>query len=65
MHVATVSTREGVELVRAAKAGSSGSRLVSAHHLLLDDGCLRGFDTDYKVMPPSATRRTSRPCGKA
>ncbi|MCB9201320.1 MAG: dihydroorotase [Flavobacteriales bacterium] len=53
MHVATVSTREGVELVRAAKARKLRiSASVSAHHLLLDDGCLRGFDTDYKVMPP-------------
>ncbi|MBK6410938.1 MAG: hypothetical protein IPF78_14835 [Flavobacteriales bacterium] len=25
---------------------------MAAHHLLLDDGCLRGFDTNYKVMPP-------------
>ena len=53
MHVATVSTSEGVELVRAAKARKLRiTASVSAHHLLLDDGCLRGFDTDYKVMPP-------------
>ena len=53
MHVSTVSTREGVELVRAAKARKLRiTASVSAHHLLLDDGCLRGFDTDYKVMPP-------------
>lgn len=53
LHVATVSTAEGVELVRAAKARKLRiSASVAAHHLLLDDGCLRGFDTLYKVMPP-------------
>ncbi len=53
MHVATVSTAEGVELVRQAKAKKLRvSASVAAHHLLLDDGCLRGFDTNYKVMPP-------------
>lgn len=53
MHVATVSTSEGVELIRRAKARKLRvSASVAAHHLLLDDGCLRGFDTDFKVMPP-------------
>lgn len=53
MHVATVSTAESVELIRQAKAKKSRvSASVAAHNLLLDDGCLRGFDTNYKVMPP-------------
>lgn len=53
MHVATVSTAESVELIRKAKAKKSRvSASVAAHNLLLDDGCLRGFDTNYKVMPP-------------
>lgn len=53
MHVAVVSTAEGVELVRQAKAKKLHvTASVAAHHLLLDDGCLRGFDTHYKVMPP-------------
>jgi dihydroorotase len=25
---------------------------VAVHNLLLDDGCLRGFETCYKVLPP-------------
>ncbi|MBK6884095.1 MAG: hypothetical protein IPH05_14360 [Flavobacteriales bacterium] len=25
---------------------------MAAHNLLLDDGCLRGFETCYKVLPP-------------
>jgi dihydroorotase len=53
LHVATVSTAQGVELLRQAKARKLRvTASVAAHHLLLDDGCLRGFDTHYKVMPP-------------
>ncbi|MCB0790500.1 MAG: dihydroorotase [Flavobacteriales bacterium] len=53
MHVATISTAESVDLVRSAKAkGLAITASVAAHNLLLDDGCLRGFDTFYKVMPP-------------
>ena len=53
MHVATVSTAESVELIRQAKAKKLRvSASVAAHNLLLDDGCLRGFDTAYKVLPP-------------
>ncbi|HOZ40576.1 MAG TPA: dihydroorotase [Flavobacteriales bacterium] len=53
LHVVTVSTAEGVALVRDAKArGLKVTASVAAHHLLLDDGCLRGFETCYKVWPP-------------
>ena len=53
MHVATISTAESVELIRQAKAKKLRvTASVAAHNLLLDDGCLRGFDTLYKVMPP-------------
>lgn len=53
MHVSTVSTAEGVALVRKAKLdGLAITAAVAAHHLLLDDGCLRGFDPLYKVLPP-------------
>ena len=53
LHVATISTARSVELIRQAKkAKLDVTASVAAHHLLLDDGCLRGFDTNYKVMPP-------------
>ncbi|HQV39900.1 MAG: dihydroorotase [Flavobacteriales bacterium] len=53
LHVDVVSTAEEVELIRRAKAKKLNvTASVAAHHLLLDDGCLRGFDTNYKVMPP-------------
>lgn len=58
MHVATVSTAEGVELIRQAKARKLRvTASVAAYNLLLDDGCLRGFDTHYKVMPPLRDQR--------
>jgi dihydroorotase len=53
LHTATISTAESVEMIREAKARKlKVSCSVAAHNLLLDDGCLRGFETCYKVMPP-------------
>jgi len=53
LHAATVSTAGSVELIRQAKARKLRvTASVAAHNLLLDDGCLRGFETCYKVMPP-------------
>jgi dihydroorotase len=53
LHVATLSTAEGVELVRQAKQRKLNvTASVAVHNLLLDDGCLRGFETRYKVLPP-------------
>jgi dihydroorotase len=53
LHVATISTAESVELVRNAKARKLHvTASVAVHNLLLDDGCLRRFETCYKVLPP-------------
>ena len=53
LHIATVSTAESVALIREAKTRKLNvTASVAAHNLLLDDGCLRSFDTLYKVMPP-------------
>lgn len=58
LHFATVSTAEGVQLIREAKAKKLRvTASVAAHNLLLDDGCLREFDTNYKVMPPLRSQR--------
>lgn len=52
-HVAHVSTRGAVELVRAAKqAGQRVTTEVCPHHLLLTDEACGGFDTNYKMKPP-------------
>jgi len=57
LHVATISTAESVELIRQAKAKKLHvTASVAAHNLLLDDGCLRGFETCYKVLPPLRDR---------
>ena len=57
LHVATISTAGSVELIRAAKEKKlKVTCSVAAHNLLLDDGCLRGFDTNYKVLPPLRDR---------
>lgn len=48
-----LSSAAGVEEVRRAKAaGLRVSATVSAHHLLLSDEALTGFDTRAKMLPP-------------
>jgi dihydroorotase len=56
LHVLSVSTAGGVELIRRAKA--AGVRVtadVTPHHLLLTDKSLRSFDSNYKTNPPLRT----------
>lgn len=53
MHVAHISSKYAVELVRAAKArGLNVTAEVTAHHLSLTDEELRGYRTECKVAPP-------------
>lgn len=53
LHAATISTAQAVELIRKAKARKLRiTASVAAHHLLLDDACLSGFESCYKVLPP-------------
>lgn len=53
LHVATISTAGSVDLIRQAKSRKLRvTTSVAAHNLLLDDGCLRGFESAYKVLPP-------------
>jgi dihydroorotase len=52
-HVAHVSTRGAVRLVREAKSrGVAVTAEVTPHHLLLTDAALLGYDTACKVNPP-------------
>ena len=56
-HVAHVSTRETVELVRKAKQeGLSVTCEVTPHHFTLTDDAVRGFDTSTKMNPPLRIR---------
>lgn len=52
-HAMHVTTAEGVEVIRWAKArGINVTAEATPHHLLLTDEELQGYDTTYKVNPP-------------
>lgn len=56
LHVCHVSTAEGVEVIRWAKArGIQVTAEVTPHHLLLTTSELAGYDTTFKVNPPLRT----------
>ncbi len=56
IHFSTVSTTRSVELIREAKRkGIEVTCDVAAHHLVLTDEALLGFDSQYKVKPPLRT----------
>jgi len=53
IHIAHVSTKGAVDIIRAAKArGVKVTAEVTPHHLTLTDAALAGFDTATKVNPP-------------
>lgn len=53
IHFAHVSTAGSVDLVRKAKEKKLNiTAEVTPHHLVLDDGYLEGYDSNYKVNPP-------------
>jgi dihydroorotase len=57
LHLAHVSARETVEVVRAAKkSGTAVTAEATPHHLTLTDECLRGYDSRFKVNPPLRAR---------
>jgi dihydroorotase len=53
VHFSGISTREGVEVIRMAKAMDLPiTAEVYVYHLLLDDSSLNDFNSNYKVKPP-------------
>jgi len=53
LHIPTLSTAEGVALIRQAKKEKIDvSCSVAIHNLVMTDDELDGFDTRYKLMPP-------------
>ena len=57
LHFTTISTAQAVEQIRRAKAkGLKVTCDVAAHHLVLTDDALLGFDSLYKVKPPLRTQ---------
>lgn len=56
LHIAHVSTKGSVELIRQAKAeGVKITAEVTPHNLSLTDDMVNGFDTNTKVYPPLRT----------
>lgn len=57
LHVAHVSTKGSVELVRQAKArGVKVTCEATPHHFTLTDEAVRGYNTNAKMNPPLRTR---------
>ena len=57
IHFTTISTSRSVDLIREAKQkGVQVTCDVAAHHLVLTDDELKGFDSLYKVKPPLRTQ---------
>lgn len=57
VHIAHISTKGAVELVRQAKArGVKVTAEVTPHHFTLTDDMLVSYDTHYKMNPPLRTR---------
>jgi dihydroorotase len=55
-----MSSARGVELIRWARdKGLPVTGEASPHHLLLNDECLRGFDSNYKMSPPLREKKDS------
>ncbi len=57
IHIAHISTKRSVQLVREAK--SRGIRVtseVTPHHFTLTDDLLKTYDTNYKMSPPLRTQ---------
>jgi len=56
LHVAHVSTRGSVQIVRAAKArGVKVTAEATPHHFTLTEEAVRGYNTDAKMNPPLRT----------
>lgn len=57
IHFTTISTAHAVELIKQAKKkGIKVTCDVAAHHLVLTEDALIGFDSNYKVKPPLRTK---------
>ena len=63
VHIAHISTKNAVELVRQAKKrGVQVTAEVTPQHLILTDEALRTFETRYKVNPPIRSEEHRAAC---
>ena len=61
MHIASVSTAEGVQSIRDAKArGLNLTCSVNMHHLLFNETAASTYDTNFKVLPPLRTEEDQK-----
>jgi dihydroorotase len=66
LHIPTISTAESAKLIKEAKKkGLHVTCSVSAHHLILSDDELHGFDSNVKVTPPLRTQKDCNALVKA
>lgn len=57
LHLAHVSSKESINLIKRAKeAGLNVTAEVTPHHLVFDEEVLISYDPNYKVNPPLRTR---------
>ena len=57
LHIPTISTTKSVTLIKEAKKkGLKVTCSVAAHHLVLTDDELHGFDSNFKTNPPLRTK---------
>lgn len=57
IHIAHISSKNAVELVRQAKKkGIKVTAEAAPHHFTLSDESLKSFDTNFKMNPPLRTR---------
>ena len=61
LHIAHVSTRGSVDLIRQAKRkGVRVTAEVTPHHLTLTEEAVNGYNTNAKVSPPLRTRQDNQ-----
>ncbi len=66
LHLAHMSTKGSVELIKTAKnKGLKITSEVTPHHLFLDDSLLSGYDTNLKVNPPIRAKQDNKSLIKA
>jgi dihydroorotase len=63
IHIAHISSKNSITLVRQAKAkGLNVTAEVTPHHFTLTDDALKTFDTNFKMSPPLRTREDVEAC---
>ena len=54
IHFSTISSPRGLDLIAEAKEGGIHvSCDIAIHNLVLNDECIKSFDSNFKVLPPS------------